>query len=669
MRLHDWIVLLSCVTILGSGRSVAQTSFAPLYWSEADLAFILPEGWTRAEPFRPQGITLSRETSHIDLLILEEVSTDLIRRQTLEGMINARGLMPLQYTVQTHFGQDGLKIDAVDRLRVTLGIGIIALLPDDRALLLVGIAPSGDLLVNAALTFLLDSLTLSASVPPTLPSYGWLWSSSLIDETFVISAWARGRADRLYGLDTTRGVVVFDATDGAYTSLIEFNDPAQATGIAADQNGVVYISDRACRCIRRLNEAGRWLDPIGKFSGGAPHSVAAAPAGIVYAVDGSANAYVLDILTDADETSVNLNFNTATVPLISVDPSGTVWVLEWLRSLMTGEVSAAISVLETAPDENGKQNAELGWRLQFWIDAIHPDGTTGFAVAEDRIVIASRAGSIASFTLQGVPIPAIATAGSLSLVYGQDTLYSFDNAFTLWAWSRRAEPDRYGGQQLADDVPVFGRLTSEIPTQEWAFMGQSGETICLYAADLRRTNAVAIGVDAALRLFAPDGVEIGYNDDHLDSGLFGIYDAALCPTMLPQTGTYRLQVEQRQGDGVYGLVLRRDAPLALGVQNVVQVEGEIRDLAPQERWTFSGRAGQTLTLTMTATSGDLDALLALYDANGTFIASNDDATDTDLGINAQIAQVQLPADGTYTLQAGRWEGTGRYRLIIAVIAS
>jgi hypothetical protein len=67
---------------------------------------------------------------------------------------------------------------------------------------------------------------------------------------------------------------------------------------------------------------------------------------------------------------------------------------------------------------------------------------------------------------------------------------------------------------------------------------------------------------------------------------------------------------------------------------------------------------------MMAESGDLDPLLRLRDASGNVLAENDDAADSSLGLNAQLLQVALPADGPYTVEAVRFAGTGRYRLVI-----
>ena len=51
--------------------------------------------------------------------------------------------------------------------------------------------------------------------------------------------------------------------------------------------------------------------------------------------------------------------------------------------------------------------------------------------------------------------------------------------------------------------------------------------------------------------------------------------------------------------------------------------------------------------------------------DGRRLALNDDATeDLTLGNNAQLFRIQLPRDERYILKAGRYEGSGRYELVI-----
>ncbi len=90
------------------------------------------------------------------------------------------------------------------------------------------------------------------------------------------------------------------------------------------------------------------------------------------------------------------------------------------------------------------------------------------------------------------------------------------------------------------------------------------------------------------------------------------------------------------------------------------VSGEITDMAPAQDWMFDAMAGDVVTITMVATGAEmLDTYLYLLDSHGMEIATNDDAEDSSVGgFNSQIAGFVIPADGTYTIRASRYDNTG-----------
>ncbi|GAB4570830.1 MAG: hypothetical protein Kow0077_05930 [Anaerolineae bacterium] len=77
-------------------------------------------------------------------------------------------------------------------------------------------------------------------------------------------------------------------------------------------------------------------------------------------------------------------------------------------------------------------------------------------------------------------------------------------------------------------------------------------------------------------------------------------------------------------------------------------------------WTFSGNAGDQITIDMIATGGDLDPYLSLYDPSGNLIATDDDSGSD---FNAQLS-IRLPGGGTYTIAASSFFETssGSYEL-------
>lgn len=81
-------------------------------------------------------------------------------------------------------------------------------------------------------------------------------------------------------------------------------------------------------------------------------------------------------------------------------------------------------------------------------------------------------------------------------------------------------------------------------------------------------------------------------------------------------------------------------------------------------FTFEARAGDVATITMIAgTDGSLDPTLELYTPDGLLLARNDDA----IGFDSQIQNQLLPANGEYTVQATRFNGTGPFMLTIEVV--
>lgn len=79
-------------------------------------------------------------------------------------------------------------------------------------------------------------------------------------------------------------------------------------------------------------------------------------------------------------------------------------------------------------------------------------------------------------------------------------------------------------------------------------------------------------------------------------------------------------------------------------------------------WTFTGSAGQMVTIAQD--SSEIDAYLELLGPAGQGIASNDDGG---VGLNALIANFELPEDGTYTIVAcSFWTSDeGEYQLTLS----
>lgn len=94
------------------------------------------------------------------------------------------------------------------------------------------------------------------------------------------------------------------------------------------------------------------------------------------------------------------------------------------------------------------------------------------------------------------------------------------------------------------------------------------------------------------------------------------------------------------------------------------IEGNINDSFDKVRYSFEAEAGQTITLTMERTSGNLDSFLLLFDLNNSLLDDNDDFEEGN-----QDAQIIFTPDvsGTYIVETTRFgEGSGTFRLILNV---
>lgn len=665
------LALLLTVLSLMPQLTLAQGGqFTPYAWDEADLALLYPSDFdapqasTEAETGR-----LSLQIEHgaankaLLLRVLPGSVADADLRAELDSALAALDLLPVNYTAATLFGARADSASGVSADRALIGEARIGRLPDQRVFAIVGRAPANQQeVLSDTLQTVIDSVVFSADSAPTVPAYTLMWRfpnpaepASAVTITRLVGL-AYAPNNRVYALDAEQGVIVLNAETGALIDSISFDNPAQPRAIAADDAGTVYVADATCQCIRTLDAGGAWRDPIGTFSGGAPYGVAVAADGTVYATDKSPDGYEVHVYREGALTVAPLSFNSVAAPLLTADSSGQGVVLEWLTSLIDSSVSGAVSVI------SGNSAG-----LRYWLEPFVPEDV--FAIAGDntgRLLLATAGQGILAADPLGrlveritVDLPARALAG------GPDgVIYLIDSAGAVSAWSNTLAPTQRGERQLRLGVPVQGTLSETLPLHTWTYAATAGEQVTLTAVDLSRNAENDLRLDMGLRLIAPDGSEVAANDDDLSGALYGIYDAQIADVVLAQSGIYTIQVEQVQGTGTYTLGISGSQWFDLHEQGVTRIEGHISDIYPTERWMFRGTAGDSLTFTMLATSGDLDPLLELLDPVGQRMAFNDDTNDPDLGVNAQIAGVLLPEDGVYVLEASRYEGTGRYEIVI-----
>jgi hypothetical protein len=184
----------------------------------------------------------------------------------------------------------------------------------------------------------------------------------------------------------------------------------------------------------------------------------------------------------------------------------------------------------------------------------------------------------------------------------------------------------------------------------YSFAADSGSLIDLSVTTDPGLDSVLILADANL-------------NEVLSSGT-----GSLSGVTLAETGDYLVILAPRFGPadllgGGYILTLTQGSagtinPAAEGPQAITYgdtLNGTINDELASQVYTFTGKAGEQVQITMeAAANSSLDCYLELQDANGATVQAND---DIDPGVirSSQIV-VELPADGTYTIIASRYVG-------------
>jgi hypothetical protein len=245
-------------------------------------------------------------------------------------------------------------------------------------------------------------------------------------------------------------------------------------------------------------------------------------------------------------------------------------------------------------------------------------------------------------------------------------------AFTLTV--ERVGVSSASGSSLRYGDSLINTIDADDPQFFYTFRGQRGDLI---TARLQRASG---DLDPYLILTDDRGVVLAENDDTPGSGL----DAAIEGFLIREAGTYVLVASRFGGvsgatTGSFVLTLESAADSGLGARFDASfplqfgdvIEGAITEERAAQFYSFDGLAGDVVTIRMDRAGGTLDPLLALTDALAREIISDDDGGD---GQNALILDFVLPADGTYTIIATRYERdvgttTGRYRLSVTRTAA
>lgn len=212
-------------------------------------------------------------------------------------------------------------------------------------------------------------------------------------------------------------------------------------------------------------------------------------------------------------------------------------------------------------------------------------------------------------------------------------------------------------------------ISEDVLRRYFTFQAKRGDVITI-------TQSKTTGnLDSLILLADEELTELAQDDD---SG--GGRDARIAAFTIPVSGTYYIiatrsgeQTGQTSGD--FSLELNGRAGVAGGqaleIVYGATVSGQINNDNLSEEYIFFGQRGDTVRISMSRASGDLDSLVTVYDSDRKQIAFDDDSgNDKD----ALIQSFVLPGDDTYIVVASRFEreqGTtsGAYILSLELIRS
>lgn len=214
-----------------------------------------------------------------------------------------------------------------------------------------------------------------------------------------------------------------------------------------------------------------------------------------------------------------------------------------------------------------------------------------------------------------------------------------------------------------------GEIDDRLVARYFHFQARRGDVITV------TLSGTAGNLDPLLKLLDSDLHELAQDDD---TG--GGRDARIAAFTIPATGTYYL-VATRSGEedgrteGQFSLEINGRPGIAGGqaleIMYGATVSGQISDTNASEEYLFFGQQGDTIRITMSRASGDLDSLITLYDSDRKQIAFDDDSGE---GKDALVSNYVLPDDARYILVASRFERelgqtSGAYLLMLELIRS
>jgi hypothetical protein len=190
-----------------------------------------------------------------------------------------------------------------------------------------------------------------------------------------------------------------------------------------------------------------------------------------------------------------------------------------------------------------------------------------------------------------------------------------------------------GARRIEYTQQVEGRLSSDQPSVDYTFRGQSGDVIAITMA--------SPDFDAYITLAETTG------DYNLSSSYSsGANNAAvLGPYTLPDTGDYTVTATSFYGDGIGTFTLRIDKVQVTSIKYGDTARVTVGGRTSTQYLTFNGKVGDALDI-LVDSGGTVDTNLSVIGPSGYELTSDD---DSGRGFDPEINRLVLTEEGIYYL--------------------
>jgi len=207
-------------------------------------------------------------------------------------------------------------------------------------------------------------------------------------------------------------------------------------------------------------------------------------------------------------------------------------------------------------------------------------------------------------------------------------------------------------------------ITNNNAIQTFTFEGEADAILTISMA--QRDDSL----DTYLRLLAPNGRPIAFNDDSN-----GGFDATIDNIQLPEDGTYSIIATRFRrifglSTGAFELSVEASSGEPAFAQTITPIEygdtlnGELTDDQFEQAYTFRADAGDVIQIELIALD-EFDPILYLEDPQGREMMRNDDDVFASNIRNPTLYDVIIPADGWYTVFATTFENYGAFEISLS----